>query len=88
MGRPGTPRARGDDIPPLLDPAVADTFSAMTTTPYRKAPTARGPMRLEDAAGTPDERLVKVLDGLRHDANRRCRATTPRPGCVPDTRVA
>ena len=64
----------GEDIPLLARVlAVADTFSAMTTSrPYRKALDLReARMRLEDAAGTQlDERLVKAfLDGLETDAN-------------------
>jgi HD-GYP domain-containing protein (c-di-GMP phosphodiesterase class II) len=49
--------------------AVADAFSAMTTTrPYRKAlPVEEALHRLEDAAGTQlEERLVRVfVDGLQ-----------------------
>jgi diguanylate cyclase (GGDEF)-like protein len=64
----------GEDIPLLARVlAVADTFSAMTTSrPYRKALDLReARMRLEDAAGSQlDERLVKAfLDGLETDAN-------------------
>ena len=64
----------GEDIPLLARIlAVADTFSAMTTSrPYRKALDLReARMRLEDAAGTQlDERLVAAfLDGLETDAN-------------------
>ena len=64
----------GDDIPLLARIlAVADTFSAMTTSrPYRKALDLReARLRLEDAAGTQlDERLVAAfLDGLETDAN-------------------
>ncbi len=84
----------GEDIPLLARIlAVADTFSAMTTSrPYRKALDLReARMRLEDAAGTQlDERLVKAfLDGLETDAN------PPMPGddiaarlWHPDARVA
>ncbi len=84
----------GEDIPQLARIlAVADTFSAMTTSrPYRKALDLReARMRLEDAAGTQlDERFVKAfLDGLEQDAN------PPLPGddaaarlWLPDTRVA
>ena len=84
----------GEDIPLLARIlAVADTFSAMTTSrPYRKALDLReARMRLEDAAGTQlDERLVKAfLDGLETDAN------PPLPGddvaarlWHPDARVA
>jgi diguanylate cyclase (GGDEF)-like protein/putative nucleotidyltransferase with HDIG domain len=53
--------------------AVADSFSAMTTTrPYRKALDLKEALaRLGDAAGSQlDERLVKAfLDGLEEDAN-------------------
>ena len=53
--------------------AVADSFSAMTTTrPYRKALDLKEALaRLGDAAGSQlDERLVKAfLDGLEQDAN-------------------
>ena len=64
----------GEDIPLLARIlAVADTFSAMTTSrPYRKALDLReARMRLEDAAGSQlDERLVTAfLDGLETDAN-------------------
>ena len=60
----------GTDIPVIARVlAVADAFSAMTTTrPYRKAlPVEEALRRLEDAAGTQlDERLVQVFaDGLR-----------------------
>jgi HD-GYP domain-containing protein (c-di-GMP phosphodiesterase class II) len=58
-------RLAGDEIP-LIGRilAVADTFSAMTTTrPYRKALDLHEAMkRLEDAAGTQlDEALVKAF---------------------------
>jgi diguanylate cyclase (GGDEF)-like protein len=84
----------GDDIPVLARIlAVADTFSAMTTSrPYRKALDLReARMRLEDAAGSQlDERFVaSFLEGLETDAN------APLPGddvparlWVPDARVA
>jgi diguanylate cyclase (GGDEF)-like protein len=53
--------------------AVADAFSAMTTTrPYRKALDVREALlRLSDAAGTQlDERLVAVfVEGIEHDAD-------------------
>jgi diguanylate cyclase (GGDEF)-like protein/putative nucleotidyltransferase with HDIG domain len=64
----------GEDIP-LIGRilAVADTFSAMTTTrPYRKALDTREAIdRLGDAAGNQlEERLVKVfLDGLEQAAD-------------------
>ncbi|HEY6571515.1 MAG TPA: diguanylate cyclase [Candidatus Limnocylindrales bacterium] len=84
----------GEDIPLFARIlAVADTFSAMTTSrPYRKALDLReARMRLEDAAGSQlDERLVKAfLDGIESDAN------PPLPGddvaarlWLPNTRVA
>jgi diguanylate cyclase (GGDEF)-like protein len=64
----------GEEIPLIARIlAVADAFSAMTTTrPYRKALDLREALdRLGDAAGTQlDERLVKAfLDGIEHDAN-------------------
>ena len=67
-------RLEGEKIPfiaRLL--AVADAFSAMTTTrPYRKALDLREALtRLEDAAGTQlDERLVVAfVDGMEHAAD-------------------
>ena len=61
--------------------AVADAFSAMTTTrPYRKALDLREALhRLEDAAGTQlEERLVTAfVDGIEHDAH------PPLPGEAP-----
>jgi diguanylate cyclase (GGDEF)-like protein len=67
-------RLAGDSIPRIARIlAVADAFSAMTTTrPYRKALDVREAMlRLADAAGTQlDERLVAAfLDGMEHDAD-------------------
>ncbi len=60
--------------------AVADAFSAMTTTrPYRKALDVREALdRLGDAAGTQlEERLVQTfIDGIEHDAD------PPLPGVV------
>jgi diguanylate cyclase (GGDEF)-like protein len=60
--------------------AVADAFSAMTTTrPYRKALSVEQALtRLEDAAGTQlDERLVVAfVDGIRSAAD------PPQPGAV------
>jgi diguanylate cyclase (GGDEF)-like protein len=60
--------------------AVADAFSAMTTTrPYRKALDVREALdRLGDAAGSQlDERLVTAfIDGVEHDAD------PPLPGDV------
>ncbi len=62
----------GDDIPLFARIlAVADTFSAMTTSrPYRKALDLReARLRLEDAAGTQlDERLVATfVQGIEHE---------------------
>ena len=67
-------RLTGESIPRIARIlAVADAFSAMTTTrPYRKALDVREAMlRLTDAAGTQlDERLVVAfLDGMEHDAD-------------------
>jgi HD-GYP domain-containing protein (c-di-GMP phosphodiesterase class II) len=64
----------GEEIPLIARIlAVADAFSAMTTTrPYRKALDLREALdRLGDAAGTQlDETLVAAfLDGIEHDAN-------------------
>jgi diguanylate cyclase (GGDEF)-like protein len=62
----------GEEIPRIARIlAVADAFSAMTTTrPYRKALDVREALvRLGDAAGTQlDERFVAVfIDGIEHD---------------------
>jgi diguanylate cyclase (GGDEF)-like protein len=62
----------GEEIPLIARVlAVADTFSAMTTTrPYRKALDLREALaRLGDAAGTQlDEQLVKAfIEGIEHD---------------------
>jgi diguanylate cyclase (GGDEF)-like protein len=67
-------RLTGESIPRIARIlAVADAFSAMTTTrPYRKALDVREAMlRLTDAAGTQlDERfVVAFLDGMEHDAD-------------------
>jgi HD-GYP domain-containing protein (c-di-GMP phosphodiesterase class II) len=64
-------RLEGEDIPLIARIlAVADAFSAMTTTrPYRKALDVREALtRLGDAAGTQlDERLVTAfIDGIEH----------------------
>jgi diguanylate cyclase (GGDEF)-like protein len=72
-------RLAGESIPRIARIlAVADAFSAMTTTrPYRKALDIREALlRLADAAGTQlDERLVAAfIDGIEHDA------TPPLPG--------
>jgi diguanylate cyclase (GGDEF)-like protein len=73
-GRGYLERLEGEEIPLIARIlAVADAFSAMTTTrPYRKALDLREALdRLGDAAGTQlDERLVRVfLDAIEHDAN-------------------
>ena len=67
-------RLAGESIPRIARIlAVADAFSAMTTTrPYRKALDVREAMaRLADAAGTQlDERLVAAfLEGMEQDAD-------------------
>jgi diguanylate cyclase (GGDEF)-like protein len=64
----------GEEIPLIARVlAVADAFSAMTTTrPYRKALDVREALnRLGDAAGTQlDERLVTAfIEGIEHDVN-------------------
>ena len=88
-------RLEGEDIPLIARIlAVADAFSAMTTTrPYRKALTIEEALRrLGDAAGTQlDEDLVTAfIDGIEHAA------APPLPGApgmartlwVPSRRVA
>jgi diguanylate cyclase (GGDEF)-like protein len=67
-------RLSGEAIPSIARVlAVADAFSAMTTTrPYRKALSIREAIdRLGDAAGTQlEERLViAFIEGLEHDAD-------------------
>ena len=67
-------RLEGEQIPEIARIlAVADAFSAMTTTrPYRKALDVREALgRLGDAAGTQlEERLVVAfVDGIEHDAD-------------------
>ncbi len=67
-------RLEGEQIPEIARIlAVADAFSAMTTTrPYRKALDVREALdRLGDAAGTQlEERLVVAfIDGIEHDAD-------------------
>ena len=67
-------RLAGEAIPAIARVlAVADAFSAMTTTrPYRKALTVREALdRLGDAAGTQlEERLVVAfIEGIEHDAD-------------------
>ena len=74
-------RLEGESIPLIARIlAVADAFSAMTTTrPYRKALDVREALdRLGDAAGTQlEERLVQAfIDGIEHDAD------PPLPGVV------
>jgi diguanylate cyclase (GGDEF)-like protein len=74
-------RLAGETIPAIARVlAVADAFSAMTTTrPYRKALTVREALdRLGDAAGTQlEERLVVAfIDGIEHDAD------PPLPGAL------
>jgi HD-GYP domain-containing protein (c-di-GMP phosphodiesterase class II) len=64
----------GESIPKIARIlAVADAFSAMTTTrPYRKALDVREALvRLGDAAGTQlDEDLViAFIEGIEHDAD-------------------
>ncbi len=67
-------RLEGESIPRIARIlAVADAFSAMTTTrPYRKALDVREALvRLGDAAGTQlDEMLVATfIDGIEHDVD-------------------
>jgi HD-GYP domain-containing protein (c-di-GMP phosphodiesterase class II) len=76
----------GDAIPRIARIlAVADAFSAMTTTrPYRKALDVREALgRLGDAAGSQlDEVLVATfIDGIEHDVD------PPLPGEVPGANV-
>jgi diguanylate cyclase (GGDEF)-like protein len=85
----------GDDIPLVARIiAVADAFSAMTTTrPYRKAlPTDEALRRIEEAAGTQlEERLVTAfVGGLRYDENAPLPGTDPATGrpWTPYIRVA
>jgi diguanylate cyclase (GGDEF)-like protein len=73
-GRGYLDHLEGEAIPAIARLlAVADAFSAMTTTrPYRKALTVREALdRLGDAAGTQlEERLVTAfIDGIEHDAD-------------------
>jgi diguanylate cyclase (GGDEF)-like protein len=80
-------RLAGESIPRIARIlAVADAFSAMTTTrPYRKALDVREAMlRLADAAGTQlDERLVAAfLEGMEQDAD------PPLPGEASNTGLA
>ena len=67
-------RLAGEAIPAIARVlAVADAFSAMTTTrPYRKALTVREALdRLGDAAGTQleDRLVVAFIEGIVHDAD-------------------
>lgn len=83
----------GDDIPVIARIiAVADVFSAMTTTrPYRKALDLREAIaRLGDAAGTQlDERLVRVfLDGLETAADAPLPGADRAPLWTPRSQVA
>ncbi|HET8786864.1 MAG TPA: diguanylate cyclase [Candidatus Limnocylindrales bacterium] len=73
-GRGYLDHLEGESIPHIARIlAVADAFSAMTTTrPYRKALDVREALlRLADAAGSQlDEHLVAVfVDGIEHDAD-------------------
>jgi diguanylate cyclase (GGDEF)-like protein len=73
-GRGYLDHLEGDAIPAIARLlAVADAFSAMTTTrPYRKALTVREALdRLGEAAGTQlEERLVTAfIEGIEHDAD-------------------
>jgi diguanylate cyclase (GGDEF)-like protein len=73
-GRGYLDHLEGESIPAIARVlAVADAFSAMTTTrPYRKALSVREALdRLGDAAGSQlEERLVTAfIDGIEHDAD-------------------
>jgi HD-GYP domain-containing protein (c-di-GMP phosphodiesterase class II) len=75
----------GEEIPLVARiVAVADAFSAMTTTrPYRKAlDTEEALRRLEEAAGTQlEERLVATfVSGLRTDADAPLPGSDTAPG--------
>ena len=77
----------GEEIPQIARIlAVADAFSAMTTTrPYRKALDVREALdRLGDAAGTQlDERLaLAFIEGIEHDANPPLPGTDVAPGAL------
>ncbi len=83
----------GEEIPSIARIlAVADTFSAMTTSrPYRKALDLReATARLGDAAGTQlDERLVRLfLDGLEQVADAPLPGAERRPLWSPRIQVA
>ena len=88
-------RLEGEDIPLIARIlAVADTFSAMTTTrPYRKSLGIQEALvRLADAAGTQlEERLVTAfIDGIEHDEDAPLPGDTARSGLLwlPNRRVA
>lgn len=88
-------RLEGEDIPLIARIlAVADAFSAMTTTrPYRKALGIQEALtRLGDAAGTQlEERLVKAfIEGIEQDASAPLPGDTARSGALwlPDRHVA
>ncbi len=88
-------RLEGEAIPLIARIlAVADAFSAMTTTrPYRKALTVEEALRrLGDAAGTQlEERLVVAfIDGIEHDPAPPLPGEAPGPGVLslPGRRVA
>jgi diguanylate cyclase (GGDEF)-like protein/putative nucleotidyltransferase with HDIG domain len=88
-------RLEGEDIPLIARIlAVADTFSAMTTTrPYRKALDLREALkRLGDAAGTQlEERLVVAfVEGMEHAADAPIPGADVAPGALwtPARRVA
>jgi diguanylate cyclase (GGDEF)-like protein len=80
-------RLEGEDIPLIARIlAVADAFSAMTTTrPYRKALSLREALtRLGDAAGTQlEERLVVAfVDGMEHAADAPMPGAEVAPGAL------
>ena len=80
-------RLEGEDIPLIARIlAVADAFSAMTTTrPYRKALSLREALtRLGDAAGTQlEERLVVAfVDGMEHAADAPLPGADIAPGAL------
>ena len=80
-------RLEGEDIPLIARIlAVADAFSAMTTTrPYRKALSLREALtRLGDAAGTQlEERLVVAfVDGMEHAADAPLPGAEVAPGAL------
>ncbi len=88
-------RLEGDAIPLIARIlAVADAFSAMTTTrPYRKALSVEEALkRLADAAGTQlEERLVLAfIDGIQHDPAPPLPGEAPGPDALwlPGRRIA